>query len=392
MPLALALPSFAAAGIVATAGLAAFDAPLGAPTLSVSPAAALIPALSFAAPAFFAVPTPLMAAGAPVLSALPVPAALTPVTPAAAIAALGALGGALRPVATAAHNDVTAEYRALWDGTPGTALRSGDHPELDELKKYKVLLVPGFMTGIYVRMGNHSAWPARRYFGDQLDWLKKMGVEHEVVDVHSLQSVEHNAPIVAAAIAASKKPVLVVTHSMGGRILLHALIQRPELRARVRGWTPMQTPFLGSHIADLPAIVGVSGLLRLFGGTKEAVSSMTGKRSREYYERHREAVAEILRVVPVVAFASWVNTAAPAWLTLANPLLKWAWNAVSRRGGKNDILIPVENAALPGMPVVVVHGIDHASAVVDTPAPVDRVRILKTLLTMVLRRGAPASP
>lgn len=405
LSLAFAVPAAAAPARLT----ASFDAPLGGPRVMTGAPASV----EFApmAPGLSAPSLSLLAPSAPILPApvLAAPAALRPVTPAAAadkpkkpaapaIAAKRLAASDLKRVEAklgaafdgAGHVDATEEYHSLWNGPPGATLREAEHPELSELRNYKVLLVPGFMTGLYVRLGNRADWPARRYFGDQLDWLKKMDVEHEVAAVHSLQSVEHNAPIIAKAIESSEKPVIVITHSMGGRILLHALITRPELRARVRGWTPMQTPFLGSHVADLPALVGISNLLRLFGGTKESVRSMRGYRSLRYYELHREAIEEILLVVPVVAFASWVNTSAPAWLALANPVLKWAWNAVSRSGGKNDILVPVKNAALPGMPLVVVHGVDHASAVVDTPASVDRVRILKTLLTMVLRRSPPA--
>ena len=148
----------------------------------------------------------------------------------------------------------------------------------------------------------------------------------------------------------------------------------------------MQAPFLGSHIADLASSRGAASLLWLFGGTRETADAMTTARAREYQKRHRKAIAAVLRAVPVVAFASWVDTSAPRWLLLVNPLLKWTWDAISRSGGRNDILVPVKSAVLPGMAFIAVPGVDHLAPFVDTQTAFDRVRFLKTLLTMLLRR------
>lgn len=409
--IAITLPALAGAARIAPRGLAACDAPLDGVAVF-SPDGPVNPAVSIAAPSLAAA-----LAAQPLPDSLPPPAALprtlaaasvNPARPrrrkkaarpeksgstraASELQRLGktpqsSLGAAFDGSSLAASENVTEEYQSLWKGNSDASLRAADPPELRELRKYKILLVPGILSGAFIRLGNHPAWPGRRYFGDQIDWLEQMGLDYEVVDVQTMRSFEHNAPIVARAIATSVKPVLAVTHSWGGRILLHALISRPDLRARVRGWIPVQVPFSGSHIADFPAIGAVSNLLRLFGGSKETVLAMSTARSREYCERHREDIAEILRVVPAVAFASWVNPAAPRWLAFANPLLQWAWEAVSRRGGRNDILIPVESAVLPGLPYVAVPGVDHLAPFIETPAPFDRVRFLKTLLTMVLRR------
>lgn len=385
-------------------GLSAFSAPMGA--------AALPPAL--AAPAVAAAPLPAPAA-LTVAQAAPAAAPAKPAEPKrakspakrSALSAAKArrieealsrdvsapekksmLGELFDGSTLAPENDVTAEYHALMDRPMGSSLRAADSLGIRELRKHKVVLVPGFLSGAFIRLGSRTFWPGRRYFGDQIDWLNRMGVEYEMADVHTVQTVEENAPVVARAIENTSKPVLVVTHSMGGRILLEALIKRPDLRARVHGWIPVQAPFLGSHIAGLPAIGGLSHLLRLFGGTKETVLAMTPERSREYYRRHRSEIDAVLRAVHTVAFASWVNTNAPRWLILANPVLKWVWDAISRRGGRNDILVPAASAVLPGMAYVAVAGIDHLTPFVDAQLPFDRVRFLKTLLSMVLRRAA----
>ncbi|MBI2787125.1 MAG: hypothetical protein HYX59_00455 [Elusimicrobia bacterium] len=409
-----ALPSFAgaaplaivpASGRAPVAGAAigasgltvSFSAPLGsapgplpsgplllAPALAAPSPSALKPAIAAAA----ASPSRPAAKAAPALPAAAdlrrLGQALQPKAGAAAPAE--GLTAAFDGAVPAAKGDVTAEYLSLMEAPPGASLRAADAPELRELRKYKVLLVPGFFSGAFIRLGDHALWPGRRYFGDQIDWLERMEIDYELADVHTLQSVEHNAPVIARAIESSDKPVIAVTHSMGGNLLLHALVTRPDLRARVRGWAPVQTPFLGSHVAGLPGVGGAASVLRFFGGTGKTVRAMTPEGARAYHRRHRRAIAAVLRAVPVVAFASWVDTSAPRWLGLVNPLAKWAWDAVSRRGGRNDILVPAASAVLPGMAHVSVPGVDHLTPFVDAQVPFDRVRFFKTLLTMVLRR------
>ena len=375
---------------LATPGLAVFSAPMSPSPL------ALTPAPVFAAPAVAAAPLPVPAALAiaPAVAAAPAKAVETrkakgPAKRAAAAASADEkepdFGALFDGSNLAAKDDVTADYHKGMSRLEGLSLRSADALDINELRKHKVVFVPGFLSGAFIRLGSRTFWPGRRYFGDQIDWLNRMGVEYEMADAHRADR-RGERPVVARAIENTSKPVLVVTHSMGGRILLEALIKRPELRERVRGWVPVQVPFLGSHIAGLPAIGGLSHLLRLFGGTKETVRAMTPERSREYYRRHRKEIAAVLRAVPTVAFASWVNTRAPRWLILANPVLKWTWDAVSRRGGRNDILVPAASAVLPGMAFVAVAGIDHLTPFVDAQVPFDRVRFLKTMLEMVLRR------
>lgn len=401
--LALAALSFPASSFAAT---------LGMPVVAGRAPAWTAPNLAAPEPAAFIAPLSPYALAVPALGAVPVIAAPLPV-PAALLAAQSAAaapkGPAGKPVVPAltslsekpaetlaaafdgagpaAKGDATGEYLSLMAGPPGASLRAADPPELRELRQYKVLLVPGFFSGAFIRLGNRTAWPGRRYFGDQIDWLKKMGIEYELADVHTLRNAEDNAPVIARAIESSPKPILAVTHSMGGNLLLHALITRPGLRARVRGWAPVQAPFLGSHVAGVPGAGAVAAVLRLFGGSWKTISDMSPAGARTYYRRHREEIDAVLRAVPVVAFASWIDTSAPRWLGMINPAAKWAWNAISRRGGRNDALIPVESASLPGMTRVEVPGVDHLTPFVETGVPFDRERFLKTMLTMVLRRS-----
>ena len=83
---------------------------------------------------------------------------------------------------------------------------------VDMLRRHKVLQVPGYFSDLD---------PA--YFSDQSRWLASIGVEYEKVALQSRQSVAINAPIIAAAIRDSAKPVILITHSKGSVDTLDAL-------------------------------------------------------------------------------------------------------------------------------------------------------------------------
>ncbi len=287
--------------------------------------------------------------------------------------------------------DLSGEYEETSRRAPRTALRAAGSTDLKELRRYKVLLVPGFMSGPAIALGELAAWRGPRYFGDQLDWLREMGVECELVGIHTLQSFKHNARVIARAVEASAKPVILLTHSKGGLDALEMLISRPDLRSRVSGWIPVQAPFRGSPLAELPLASRAPALLDWIGGTREAADAMSPQRSRAYFVRHRRVIGKILRGLPIIAYASSTRKMAPDWLRLVNPPLAWLLDGAARLGGPGDGLVPARSAVLPGMSYVVADGVDHFMPFVATSRPFDRLRFTQTLLTMLLRRIADAA-
>jgi len=274
--------------------------------------------------------------------------------------------------------DLTREFRNTYvsDCAFGTA-----HAEA--MRKYKVLLVPGYFSNID---------PA--YFADQLRWLASIGVQSEKVAVKAAQSVSINAPIVAAAIRHSAKPVILITHSKGSVDTLEALRAEPSLRAKVTGWVSLQGAFFGSPVADMLLDSSLldrkisTAILGIFGGTEEAAQGLTTHASLAYYRDHAAAINTLVRDVPAIAFASTLDGApgAPTKTLLEIPLqLMWL------QGIRSDGLIPIDAAILPGMNFVKVLGVDHIATVMPAPQRFDRVRMTKALL-IALRtpfRGLP---
>lgn len=267
--------------------------------------------------------------------------------------------------------DLTQEYLAVYRSA---CVFGTGHEEV--LRRHKVLLVPGYFSDLD---------PA--YFGDQLKWLNSIGVEHEKIPVRSRQSVAINSPIIAGAIRGSEKPVILITHSKGSVDVLDTLRAEPSLRPKVKGWVSLQGAFFGSPVADMlldgsqfnPLVATM--ILGYLGGSKESAQSLTTGASHAYYRKYQAMIDTVLREVPAVAFASAIESESGTQvsMTLAIPhALMW------NKGLRNDGLLPIEAAVLPGMPFVKIFGVDHITSVMPTAQRFDRVRMTKALL-LVLR-------
>jgi len=279
--------------------------------------------------------------------------------------ALGALVGAAAPVAAGA--DLTSQYtesfrRDCAFGAAHTAV----------LRRHKVLLVSGYFGDV-----------DPKYFADQARWLAALGVEQERVAVKSRDTVAVNAPIVAAAIRASAKPVLLVTHSKGSVDALEALVADASLRAKVKGWISLQGAFLGTPVADwlldgsLINPLTAIAILEFFGGTKASAQGLTTTASRAWYREHEGAIGAVLRDVPAVAFVSSLDEARGE---RASSFLEITRQLMANRGIASDGLLPADAAVLPGMDFVRATGIDHIAPVMPALEPLDRVRMTKALL------------
>jgi hypothetical protein len=294
-------------------------------------------------------------------------------------AALGMLVAGAAPAA--AGLDLTPAYLEAWRSK---CAFGAAHAAL--LRRHKVLLVSGYFGDVD---------PA--YFADQLKWLASLGVERERVAVKSRDSAAVNAPIIATAIRGSAKPVLLITHSKGSVDALEALRADPALRARVKGWISLQGAFLGSPVADmmldgsvLDPVVAIA-ILEFLGGSRASVQGLTTKASRAHAREHAAAINALLREVPVVAFASALDGKQGG---RARTTLEIPYALMSRQGIRNDGLVPVDAATLPGMDFVQVAGVDHIAPVMPAAEPYDRVRMTKALL-LAMRgpfRGLPRDP
>ncbi len=292
------------------------------------------------------------------------------------------------PAPSRAGSDLTAGYLRLLS-SPGQGL---GEKETAELRGCRVLLVRGFMTGGYVEpisIFGRKVWIGR-YFHDQMKALKELGVDYAMADVDSVMLPAHNAAKIAAEIRKSDKPVILITHSDGGMYALQALVENPDLASGVRGFISLQTPFGGSPVADYVKghrllSAAMSGLLGHFGGTIDALDSLTPDKRSAFQAANREAINSVVAGVRIISFASWKADRHGK----PDTLLELPRNLMLTRGMENDGLVPAESAILPGSDYVKVEGADHIVTVMaeDTLVKFDRRAFTRALLSLIITGG-----
>lgn len=314
--------------------------------------------------------------------------------PEPALEAAGQLGFVTADISTEAipaparvGSDLTADYTRLRN-TPGQGL---GEKEITELRKCKVLLVRGFLTGGYVEpfeIFGKKIWIGR-YFNDQMEELKALGVDFTMADIDSVMLPEHNAAKLAKEIRSSEKPVILISHSDGGMYVLQALIENPDLAPKVRGFISLQTPFRGSPVADYVKgnktfSSAMKRLLGHFGGTIESLESLTPLKREGYQDSNRGAIGGVVSGLNMISFASWK----PEKHMKFDTLLELPRDFMLKRGLDNDGLVPVESAILPGSDYIKLEGVDHTVPVMsaDMILKFDRRSFTRTLLSMIISR------
>ena len=277
-------------------------------------------------------------------------------------------------------NDVTAAYKSFY----GNADTAFDAASAVRLNDFKVLLVPGFLSDVKPGQFHipflHPA--SDTCFVEQMDWLRSMGIAYERLNMKSESSVQINGAIIAAAIKASEKPVIIIAHSKGGLDTLEALRADRSLLTKVRGVITLQSPFFGTPLADY---VNTNSFLRNYagrlllkmGGNKESMLNLTEKDRKQYMAANAEAIAGITSAVPVVSVAAFKDPVDGKWDTNLKPLR----DKMFENGIHSDGIVPEESAVLPGADIVRLEGFDHSVTVrPSNRIALDRVRFTKALL------------
>lgn len=155
--------------------------------------------------------------------------------------------------------------------------------ELKELKKYKVLLVPGVLAESFdSQSGNQIkvGFIFEDAFREQKKLLTDNKIDFTFVSIDTESPPEVNSLVLINEIEKSEKPVLIYSHSKGGLDTLEALRLRPALIAKVHGWVSVQSPFWGSEVASLMydnQFLRQSGksLFEWMGGSAKGMESLT---------------------------------------------------------------------------------------------------------------------
>lgn len=222
------------------------------------------------------------------------------------------------------------------------------------------------------------------YMWAHLEWLRGQGAEARVVKLPTAAPVAENALGLRRALLAEGAPALIIAHSKGGLDALAALMDE-EAAARCCGLLAMQSPFLGTPLADIvPGMAGAEAstraLSRLLGiGSGEGLLDLTTARRGAWMATHAGAVARLGGRVPVGCLATEIREGEVSGRERLH-LMAARWLA-ARGAGPNDGLVPVASALLPGARHLVLPG-SHI-ATVSRGAGRDPVAMLRAGLGLL---------
>lgn len=302
--------------------------------------------------------------------------------------------------------NLTAAYDALYqrpaDPAALAALRA-------RLSGHRVLLVPGFLTGLYMEIGQLVKRVSGKddvmdYLQEQQEALRELGLppEQPLLDkavFNTQDSVAENARRIARAVqtlARSGQRVILLSHSKGGNDVLSALLlmQRQGRLRGVAGWISLQASFAGSPLAtEAMGRPALRAALKLFlgrrGGSLAGLGDTAEAPSQRLLAANARAIRLLERRVPILCFASWKPAPTDPSQGIDSVLAKTR-DLMDRRGMKNDGLVPTRSAILPGCDYIAKADIDHSETAMTNhpPAPpstLDRRRMTQVLLALLLK-------
>jgi triacylglycerol lipase len=154
--------------------------------------------------------------------------------------------------------------------------------EIKELKKHKIILVPGVLAESFSKGKNKLSveYIFEEGFSEQISAFNESGLDFQFLDFDTEKSPAENAKEIISALEAADKPVLLYSHSKGGLDTLEAFRQRPDLVKKISGWVTVQSPLWGSKIASLmfenkPIKTVGTSLFEWMGGDVGGFSSLT---------------------------------------------------------------------------------------------------------------------
>ena len=257
----------------------------------------------------------------------------------------------------------------------------------------RILFVPAVLSGIALKA---SRLRLIEYLTDQVRHLREEGFDADIAQIDTGATVGDNADRLAEVIVTHHRPTWVVTHSKGGLDFLHMLVTHPEAVRFIDGWISFQAPFMGSPIADVACgsrrARKISGAaLKILGSDLAAIEDLRTDRRARYMDEHAARIARLADEIAILCVATTSGSSllkpslAPDW-----PTGRW----MDGLGLKNDGLVPVSSAVLPGARHVMLESLGHgevATRRVLSSRKFEQVDLLKALFAVALNAESGAT-
>jgi hypothetical protein len=269
---------------------------------------------------------------------------------------------------------------------------------IGELKKYRLLFLPGLATDITEHAGvitgglgltNSEGFLASFYV--QLNWAKSIGLDARMSKINRVGSCDENGKVILQEILNSPKEVIIISQSKAGVDFIHGLMsslgQSDKIRKKLKLWLAYQPPMAGSPLADL-----VNSNLALDYPTRLLVELLKGspltykemslkfrKNFNYYYEEELKKLTSEINMTTLVTQSGPVDIFDYLENPNRNAFLGPLVNLIETKYHyPNDGIAIVKGTCIDGSKCFYKYNVDHFNAVMDT-APYSGLNISERL-------------
>ena len=238
------------------------------------------------------------------------------------------------------------------------------------ISPYKIILIPGVLSESFFKESKQKLkvnFITGNIFEDHERFLKKHNVDYQKLLLESENPPLKNSFNIEKAILASKKKVLLFSHSKGGLDAWEAIKRNPSLLSKIKGWATVQTPFRGSAVAEFfdsykPTQNLSKWLFQFLGGNLGGFQSLSINIREPYMKKpENKMLAETInKRINFINFAS-IRPDTRGW---DSPLELFRDYAYFKKGD-NDGVVHIESALLPGVNFIIEKNVDHLLTVVN---------------------------
>lgn len=182
--------------------------------------------------------------------------------------------------------------------------------ELQKLRSHHVLIVRGFL----------DEFKREKSFHDQIVFFEKNNISYSIAPMASKWDEEKNASNLYDYLKTLQgeisKPLIVISHSRGGIVVLNTLLDNEDLHTYVAGWLSLQAPFEGTTAADKIVKSKLGSLiakiyLRTLRISFNLVREFTHLFRDQFMLSHSDRVTTLLQTVPILTYGTEIQGLRP---------------------------------------------------------------------------------
>jgi hypothetical protein len=301
---------------------------------------------------------------------------------------------------TLKSNEVKNQYQVIRE-TLLTQSREATQKDLQELKNYRIIFVPGIWANLYPKIVKYARLlglglpkDALVSFANQLEYAKNNGLDYEYAPINTSFGCIDNGHVMAETIRRSPKKVILVSHSKGGIDILHALKFDPSLKDKIQGWVAFQAPFYGTPITQFIQKLPIARIL----GDSNSISCLTPDYRMKFLKESNGSIAQILKELNVITVSTSADEAGKNYFDIATKAMgSFSFFSTTKRWLQNypfyldnDGLVPVNSACFASISgrCLFFNSLDHAAPVMDvypfhSLGKNERILMTRTLLKMI---------